>query len=189
MRWEQLFAELDAAFEAEEAADATAAAGSRARAETGAVRWVDRVRGALGHPVRVVCRGAGAVEGRLCDVGVDWLLLSDDGGRELLVATGAVRVVTGPGGATAPAEDEGAVARAWDLRRAVRGLARDRAVVRCLLDDGTVLGGTIDRVGADFLELAEHHLDQPRRRGAVRSVRLVVLDALAVVVSVVPGSD
>ncbi|GAA4325109.1 hypothetical protein [Klenkia terrae] len=189
MRWEQLFAELDAAFEAEEAAEENAVAGSRARAETGAVRWVDRVRAAVGHPVRVVCRGAGAVEGRLRDVGVDWLLLTDDQGRDLLVSTGAVRVVTGPGGATAPGREEGPVARSWDLRRAVRGLARDRAPVRCLLDDGTVLTGTVDRVGADFLELAEHHLDQPRRRGAVRSVQLVVLEALAVVVSVVPGSD
>ncbi|MFC7573677.1 hypothetical protein ACFQX8_15525 [Klenkia terrae] len=103
MRWEQLFAELDAAFEAEEAAEENAVAGSRARAETGAVRWVDRVRAAVGHPVRVVCRGAGAVEGRLRDVGVDWLLLTDDQGRDLLVSTGAVRVVTGPGARPHPA--------------------------------------------------------------------------------------
>ncbi|SDO16176.1 hypothetical protein SAMN05660199_01399 [Klenkia soli] len=188
MRWEQLFADLDAAFEAEEAADERAAAGSRARAETGAVRWVDRLRGALGHPVRVGCRGAGSVTGRLLDVGPDWLLLADDRGREVLVAAGAVRVVGGLGATTAAAVEEGAVARSWDLRRAVRGLARDRAPVQCRLDDGTVLTGTIDRVGADFLELAEHHLDQPRRRGAVRSVQVVLLDAVAAVVSVVPGS-
>lgn len=187
MRWEQLFAELDAAFDAEEAAAEQASAGSRARAETGAVRWVDRLRGAVGHPVRVVCRGAGAVTGRLADVGVDWLLLVDDRGQEVLVAAGAVRVVGGLGAATAVPDDGGAVARSWDLRRAVRGLARDRAAVQVRLDDGTVLTGTVDRVGADFLELAEHHPDQPRRRGAVRSVQVVVLDALAAVVAVLPG--
>jgi hypothetical protein len=128
------------------------------------------------------------VRGRLLDVGVDWVLLRDEQGRELLVALGVVEAVAGLGAVTAAPEDEGAVARAWDLRRALRGLARDRAAVQCRLVGGAVLSGTVDRVGADFLELAEHHLDQPRRRGAVRAVRAVALPAVAVVVSVQPAA-
>jgi hypothetical protein len=115
------------------------------------------------------------------------VLLRDEQGRELLVALGVVEAVAGLGAVTAAPEDEGAVARAWDLRRALRGLARDRAAVQCRLVGGAVLSGTVDRVGADFLELAEHHLDQPRRRGAVRAVRAVALSAVAVVVSVQPA--
>lgn len=183
MRWEQLFAELEASFEAEVAAETAAEHGSRARAEMGAVLLVDRVRGATGHVLRVRCRGAGEVAGRLVDTGVDWWLLVDDRGRELLVATAAVLAVAGLGTGTAAPEPPSAVGRSLDLRRAVRGLARDRAPVLLRADDGGVLAGTVDRVGADYVELAEHPLDQPRRRGAVRAVHAVPLSAIAVVVS------
>lgn len=181
MRWEQLFGDLEAAFAAEQAAADDV--GSRTRAEVGALRLADRLRGSVGHRVRLDCRGSGTVSGRLADVGPDWLLLTGDRGQDLLVGTGCVRAVGGLGALTAAVGEPGAVARSWDLRRAVRGLARDRAAVRCVLDDGTVLTGTVDRVGADFLELAEHPLDEPRRRGAVRSVRAVVLAAVALLES------
>ncbi|SDG69093.1 hypothetical protein [Klenkia brasiliensis] len=184
MRWEQLFADLEAAFAAEQAAAEDLA--SRTRAEVGAVRLADRLRGSTGRDVALDCAGAGRVAGRLVDVGSDWVLLAAERGQELLVATGCLRAVGGLGPVTAPADEPGVVARSWDLRRAVRGLARDRAAVRCVLQDGTVLTGTVDRVGADFLELAEHHLDQPRRRTAVTSVRAVVLGAVALLAS--PGA-
>ncbi len=190
MRWEQLFADLEARFDAEEAAaEEAGGSASRSRAETGRVRLVDRLRGAVGHPVVLTCRGVGDVRGRLVDVGADWVLLVDERGRDHLVAAGALLAVAGLGRETGPGEDDGAVARAWDLRRAARGLARDRAPVRCLLDDGTVLTGTVDRVGADFLELAEHPADQPRRRAAVRQVRAVALGAVAVLVGEVPALE
>ena len=62
---------------------------------------------------------------------IDSMLLVDDLGRECLVATAAVRAVSGLGRRTAPAEDAGAVHGRLDLRRALRGLARDRAAIAC----------------------------------------------------------
>ncbi|SDF42056.1 hypothetical protein SAMN05660662_2140 [Blastococcus aurantiacus] len=186
MRWQQLFADLEARFDAEQEAAERAETSSRARHELGSLRFVDRLGGAVGSPVVLLCRGAGQVSGSLSEVGSDWLLL-DDAGRELLVATAAVRAVTGLGRRTAVVEDTGTVAGRLDLRRALRGLARDRATVQVVLDEGTALHGTIDRVGADYLELAEHPADLHRRAGAVQGVRTVLVDAVAVVRTAQPG--
>jgi hypothetical protein len=181
MRWEQLFAELQAQFEAEVAAEEQAEAASRARAEVGALGLADRLRGALGFPVVLGCLGAGALSGVLRDVGPDWVLLENDGGRQNLVALRTVRTVAGLGRRTAVPEVAGPVRGRLDLRRALRGLTRDRSAVQMVLDDGGVLTGTLDRVGADYVELAEHPADQPRRAEAVQGVRAVVIAAVAVV--------
>jgi hypothetical protein len=189
MRWQQLFADLEAQFAAAESATERAEAASRARAEVGAVRLADRLRGAVGHPVVLTCRGAGAVTGLLLDVGVDWLLLEEDGGREALVAAPAVLAVGGLGRWTADAREPGVVRARMDLRRAVRALARDRAAVQLVLDDGGVFSGTLDRVGADFVELAEHPAGVPRRADAVQGVRAVLLAAITLVRTSTPALD
>jgi len=187
MRWEQLFADLEAQLVEGEAATEQAEESSRARAEHGRVLLADRLRGSVGAQVTLGCRGTGELTGRLVDVGVDWLLLTDAQQREVLVAAEAVCAIGGLGAVTAPAAVAGEVARRLDLRRALRGLARDRATVSCLLEDGAVLGGTVDRVGADFVELAEHPIDQPRRRAAVTSVRAVPLRAVVAVRTTLPA--
>jgi hypothetical protein len=187
MRWQQLFADLSARFDEEEAAAERGESASRARAEIGAVPLSARLGGALDLPVVLDCRGAGRVAGTLTDVGPDWLLLEDERGVQYLIATAAVRTVGGLGRRTAAPEVPGAVRARLDLRRALRGLARDRSVVQVVLDDGGVLTGTLDRVGADYVELAEHAADEPRRAEAVRTVRAVVITAVAVVRAAPPG--
>jgi hypothetical protein len=189
MRWQQLFADLQAQFETAEEAEARSEWASRARAEMGAVRLAERLGGSIGAPVAVTCRGAGRVSGVLTGIGPDWLLVTDERGREQLVSAAAMRAVTGLGRWTAPGENETPVRARLDLRRALRGLARDRSAVQVVLDDGSVLTGTIDRVGADYVELAEHAADQPRRAGAVRQVHAVVIDGIAVVRTLLPGWD
>jgi hypothetical protein len=185
VRWQQLFGDLEAQFAAAEEAADRAEDASRTRAELGRVHLADRLRGALGAELSLRCRGAGDVVGRLADLGPDWLLLRDAWGREVLVAMPVVRSVAGLGVRTV-VEDGGPVRVHLDLRRALRGLARDRAAVRLVLDDGGELVGTLDRVGADFLELAEHPADVPRRVADVRRVSAVPLDAVAAVRSLVP---
>jgi len=106
---------------------------------------------------------------------------SDDGQR----AVAAVGSVAGLGSATGVSE--GVVRGRLDLRRALRGLARDRSAVQVLLDDGSVHVGTLDAVGADFVELAEHAADEPRRATAVRGVRVVSLAAVAAVRAFLPA--
>ncbi len=189
MRWQQLFADLEARFVAEQEAVEHGDASSRARHEIGALRLTDRLGGALGSPVVLHCRGAARVSGVLAEVGSDWLLLVDEQGRECLVAMSAVMAVGGLGRRSTKAHDSGPVRARLDLRRALRGLARDRAGVHVVLDDGTALDGTIDRVGADYVELAEHPTDLPRRAEAVQGVRAVVIDAVVVVRTVLPGLD
>jgi hypothetical protein len=189
MRWQQLFADLEAQLDAGEAAVEQAESASRTRAEVGALGLADRLRGALGSPVVLGCGGAGTVSGVLLEVGPDWLLLGDDGARQCLVALAAVRSVGGLGRRTAAPEPGGPVRARLDLRRALRGLARDRCAVQIVLDDGGVLSGTLDRVGADYVEVAEHATDLPRRAEAVARVRAVVITGIAVVRTVTAALD
>jgi hypothetical protein len=44
-----------------------------------------------------------------------------------------------------------------------------------------VVSGTLDRVGADVVEVSEHGPGEARRRGEVGSVRTVPFSALALV--------
>jgi hypothetical protein len=189
VRWQRLFADLSAQFDSAEEAAERAEEASRARAELGAVRLADRLRAAVDSALVLRCRGAGQLDGRLSDVGTDWLLLEDERGAELLVAAAAVLSVTGLGKLTAPPQADGVVRARLDLRWAVRAIARDRSTVQVVLLDGSRLGGTIDRVGADFLELAVHPEDEPRRVGAVRSVQAVALSGVELIRTVRPRLD
>jgi len=78
-------------------------------------------------------------------------------------------------------QSEGKVAARLDLGYALRGIARDRSAVSLVLVDGSTCAGTIDRVGADFIEVAEHPAAEARRAEAVIGVRTVPRTALAIV--------
>jgi len=180
MRWRRLFDDLEAQAEAADDAELLAEVAERSRREAALVHLVDRVAAAIGAPATVHVLGAGRVQGVLADAGVDWLLLEEPGAGEVLLPLDAVLGVSGIGAAAAP-PDASAVGRRLDLRWALRGLARSRTGVRLVLVDGSVLPGTLDRVGADHVDLAEHGRGEARRAAAVRQVSLVPLAALAAV--------
>ncbi len=152
MRWEALFADMEAQLAAGRLADVRADVAELARAERASVELTSRVRASVGRPLRVLVGAAEAVEGELVDAAPEWLLLATSPGRQALVPLGAVLAVDGlvPHAAPAP----GAVEGRLGLGHALRALARDRVAVHVLVD-GADLTGRIDRVGADHLDLAD----------------------------------
>ncbi|MCW2571428.1 MAG: hypothetical protein JWO88_1486 [Frankiales bacterium] len=179
MRWQRLFDDLEAQLAAADAAELEGEVADRTRRELALLRTVDRLAETRGHAIAASVWGAGTVQGRLLDVGADWVLVEETGLREVLVPLAAVLAVTGLGARTAVPDSEGEVGRRLDLRWALRGLARDRAGINVVLRDGSTVSGTLDRVGADHVELAEHAPGEARRAVAVRQVRLVPITALA----------
>lgn len=183
MQWAELFADLEAQAEALEAADLAAEIADRTRREQALLGLADRLRAATGTSLTVHAGGL-AVAGRLLASGRDWLLLEEPGHRQVLVPLAAISSVAGLGGRSDVPDGDGEVARRLDLRWALRGLARSRIGVQVVLGDGSALDGTLDRLGADHLDLALHAPGEARRAPAVRAVRTVPLAAVALVRSV-----
>jgi hypothetical protein len=61
----------------------------------------------------------------------------------------------------------------------VRDLVRRRVAVSVHLTQGRMLTGTVDRAGADHLDLALHDPGSPRRAGEVTGYRIVPFSAVA----------
>ena len=181
MRWTELFDDLEGQLEAAARAELDAEVADRTRRELALIRLVDRVRAAGSSALTLTLAGQATLCGRLADVGPDWLLLDEPARRQAVVPLAAVLSITGAGGRAAAPGSEGQVHRRLTLGSVLRGLARDRAPVSLLLTDASVAAGTIDRVGADFLELAEHGPGETRRRADVQGTRLVPFAALSAV--------
>lgn len=180
-RWDDLFADLDAQADALEVAERAGEISERTRIELAAIGMLERIRAALGTPVRIQILGGLEIGGTLQRAGSDWLLIDEGSGREAVIALTCVRAVLGLGRLSAVPGGGGPVTAKLTLRSALRGIARDRSGVRIHLVDGAVLDATIDRVGADFIEVARHAVGEARRRSEVRDVLLVPFAALAAV--------
>lgn len=179
MRWESLFADVEAQVAAAERAEMDAEVAERTRAEWSRIRLADRLRAAVGHDVHLLLGGGHRVAGTCTDAGREWVALRE-AATQVLVPLHAVVAVTGLPGAVAP--PAGAVLRRLGLAHALRAVVRDRRPVR-VLAGASVLTGTVDRVAADHLDLAEHPLDEPRRPRSVRQVSSVPFPALQAVLA------
>jgi hypothetical protein len=182
MRWEALFDDLEAQAAAVAAADLAAEVADRTRLEYARLRLADRLPARLGATVALRVQHLGPVTGELRRVGPDWLLVAvPPGGTELVLASAWLVSIDDLGPAAEPPGRRGLLAERLDLRYALRRLVRERSPVRLTLADGWALDGTIDRVGTDHLDLAEHPPDEPRRAAAVRAVHTVALAAVVAV--------
>jgi hypothetical protein len=181
MRWNGLFADLEAQAGALDTAQRSAEVDERARGEVAQLLLSDRLRAAAGSVLRVEVAGDVAWRGSLTRVGADWFLLAEENGGEVLVALSAVSGLTGVGRLSAAPATAGLVGARLGLRAALRAMARDRSALRIHRRHGAPIDGTIDRVGADYAELAGHAPGELRRRAEVREVVLVPLNSIAAV--------
>lgn len=181
MRWAELFRDLEGQADALAAAELAGEVAERTRLELARIRLVDRLRAGAGRDVVVSLLGAGLLRGTLLECGPDWVLVAEENGGEALVPLAAVLAIIGldPRSAAEPGS-EGAVAARCGLGMALRALARDRATVACTSADGSAVGGTVERVGADHLELSVH-LPGERASGAAQALRLIPFGALSLV--------
>jgi hypothetical protein len=179
VRWEQLFADLEAQWAAAAAAEFAAEVADRTRSEVARTPLVDRLRAARGQSVRLELSGGAAAEGTIAAVGPDWLLVREVAGAESLIALAALTGVRGLSRAGALAAAPRSVAASWALTHVLRQVARDREPVVCTLVDGSAVVGTLDRVAADHVELAEHPGAPSRRAREVSGTRLIPTAALA----------
>lgn len=177
VRWLDLFADLEAQLLAEQRRELHAEVADRTRRERAEVTVLDRVARSVGKPVTVVT-GAGPVRGTLEDLGKDWVLLQEQGRHAALVPLPAVTAIVG---LAVRSDDDRGMGRRFGLGVALRAIARDRAAVAIHDIAGGLATGTIDRVGADHLDLAEHPADAMRRTTALTGHRVVPFAAIGII--------
>lgn len=153
MRWEQLFADLEAQALEAERAELSAEVEERVRQEVGRLELADRLAAHHGSPVRLWVPGVGVVAGAIASSGRDWVVLSEECGRSALVPLAAVAALEGLTVAARAPQTRGRVEEKLDLRYALRALTRDRSEVVATCTDGTQYAGTLARVGGDFVDL------------------------------------
>ncbi|WP_270886506.1 hypothetical protein [Pedococcus sp. 5OH_020] len=172
MRWDELFDDLAAQWEAEVRRELDAEVADRTRRERGVIGLYERL--AVGARAAVTLRVGGRIEGRVADVGDGWLLvLTQQGPAALVPFAGIASVVS-----ASPRAVGMPVGRRFGLGYALRGLSRDRSVVTLTDTSGGLATGTIDAVGRDVLELSEHPADLPRRPQHVTGTKLVPFGAI-----------
>jgi hypothetical protein len=205
MRWENLFDDLESQLEQELDAEEVDLLAEEERLRLGRLSLRDRVRamsdGAEAEPVRFALADGSRAVVRVSAVGRDWLA----GGLESTARRAAscvvplaavtavfptpaqlVRSLEEPPAAPAP----GSLSARLGITFVLRDLCRRRASVDLVVRGGTIDGGTaqsgrvhgtIDRVGRDHLDLAEHEPGALRRDRDVTAVRMLPLSELVLV--------
>lgn len=181
MRWDALFDDLESQMTEQDRLVRDAEISERVRAELVGIGIADRLRGSLDCRLSVHLLCGETVHGVLCHAGADALVI-DEGQHQALVPYASVARYTGLG-RLAPGEAS-SVKRRLGLAHSLRGLARDRAELSLTVGAGTEsvrLTGVIDRVGADFLDLALVASGDVRRNAQVRQVSTVPFAAISLV--------
>ncbi|VXB51480.1 hypothetical protein [Citricoccus sp. K5] len=179
MRWDGLFADLEAQLAQGHWQDTEAEAAEMTRGERSSIALIDRLRGAVGTPLALLLADGERLELSLSTVGSTWIGGTDRSGS-LVVNLAAVAAVDSPLAVVAQEPSPGR--RRLGIGSLYRSLSRARVALVVTGRDGRLLGeGTIDRVGLDHLDLAVHPRDEQRRGRNVRGLRVIPFDAIHLV--------
>jgi hypothetical protein len=179
----QLFEELEAEFDAGLRREAEQEAMAAVRAELGETLLWEQLARRIGSPT-VVRAGNRSFRGTAVASYPEFLALRAADGAEHLIRYGPAVSFALPAEPPQLRPTPAAATRRYRFTLALRELARRREPVRIELADATTVDGTIEAVGSDYLEVAEHDPGEARRRAAVRARRFV--DVAAVVAVTLP---
>lgn len=174
-RFDALLAGIEAEAEAADAAALDADIAEVERAARAESRLLDRLRAQRQLSLEVV--GGGMVSGLVAMVGRDVVVLAADDGDWAVPIWGIAAVVNLGEGTDTPRT----VTERLGLASVARSWARQREVVRILRVAAAPLDGTIDAVGADYLNLAEHDPGEPRHPDAVRRQVVIPLGGVSAI--------
>jgi hypothetical protein len=175
----RVFEELEAEFDAGLRREAEQETMAALRAEIGeTVLWEQLARRA---GTQAIAHAGSRRFGVVIASYPEFLVLHDGDGTEHLIRYGPATSVALPAETTTLQPTPAAAARRYRLSLALRELARRREPVRVELVDGGRVDGTIEAVGSDYLEIAEHEPGEARRRRAVTARRFLGLAAVAAV--------
>lgn len=149
MRWNDLFADLEAQADAVGHAQFDADVRDMTRSERASIELASRLMHARGTSVTVTLLDGDTAQGVLVDAAAGWVLLGASG-PQTLVPLSAVALVSGLGPRTAELSE---VDRRLGIGHALRALARDRARVVVTTAAGQT-SGVIGAVGADYVEVS-----------------------------------
>ena len=184
MRWDALFADMEAQLAARQRLDLEAEIAERALVDSAGVELADRLRGSLGLSIRVHLSSGSTFQGELSHAGSEALVL-DEPQHQMLIPYAAAAQYVGLSRLAVP--EPSTVRKRLGLGSAIRGLASNRARVTILVARGraeATVHGVIDTVGRDFLDLAVTREAEDRRPVNARQVVTIPFGALAGIRSV-----
>lgn len=191
MRWDRFFDDLEDQLASEWEAERAALDTEAERLRLSRVQLSERLtllaaREGVAPTVASFDLADGAtLRASVTGVGADWVALAvaDGPGGAVVVPFASIGTIGMPHAdllrTARPAPPRSPLADRLTFGFVLRDLVRRRAGVAVHLVSGRVLTGTIDRAGADHLDLAVHDRGAPRRADAVSGYRLVPLAAIA----------
>lgn len=189
MRWDRFFEDLEDQLSSEWEAERIALDTEAERLRLSRVTLRERLRALMGRdrstaPPSFEASDGTVLTAEVSAVGADWVALEVSAHPSAVVVPfGALRAIGMPHAdllrTARPLPAASPLADRMTLGFMLRDLVRRRIPVTVHLAGGRALSGTVDRAGADHLDIALHECGAARRADAVTGHRIVPFDAIA----------